>query len=165
MRGIEAALCADGLWQGGDYKTLPLAGLKAISIIWAGWALCPAYFQEIDVESTLADWEKEYIKKDPNDLLAMGRTWQSANVGKTPGVSGGLKGALRSIKARTLLMPSTTDMYFLSSENGKELKFLQSSTRRDIDSQSGHMAGSGHHDTNAGELISDTLKEWLARNH
>src|ERR671928_1481496 len=49
---------------------------------------------------------------DANDYILQARTWQRHDVGTTPGFGGDTERALRSIKARTLYMPSETDLYF-----------------------------------------------------
>ena len=55
-------------------------------------------------------------KWDANDMLTMLRTWQMGDVSKVknvaPGLQGDLAGVLKTIKAKGLIMPSKTDLYF-----------------------------------------------------
>ncbi|MEB0161005.1 homoserine acetyltransferase, partial [Pseudomonas sp. AH2 (2023)] len=59
------------------------------------------------VEAVLEDWAQDHAARDANDLLAMMDTWQSGDVGRW---RGGHERALASISARTIVMPSTTDL-------------------------------------------------------
>lgn len=49
---------------------------------------------------------------DPENMLTMLRTWQTADVSKQEPYNGDLKAAMRAIKAKALVLPSKTDLYF-----------------------------------------------------
>jgi len=55
------------------------------------------------------------------------RTWQTRDVGTTPGFDGTDR-ALRSITARVLYMPSATDLYFPVTHARAEAGFLRHGT-------------------------------------
>src|SRR5438552_789210 len=57
-------------------------------------------------------WEASYRRRDPADLLAMLDTWIACDVSATPRHGRDLAAALGSIRARVLVMPSATDLYF-----------------------------------------------------
>jgi homoserine O-acetyltransferase len=45
-------------------------------------------------------------------MLVMLQTWQSGDVSKQDPYNGDFELAMRSIKAKTLVMPARTDLYF-----------------------------------------------------
>ena len=49
---------------------------------------------------------------DPENLLVMLRTWQLGDCSAQHPFEGDLERALRSVRTRTLVMPSRTDLYF-----------------------------------------------------
>jgi homoserine O-acetyltransferase len=49
---------------------------------------------------------------DPENMLVMLQTWQSGDVSKQDPYNGDFELAMRSIKAKTLVMPARTDLYF-----------------------------------------------------
>ena len=98
------------------------AGLKAFGRGYAGWGFSQAFYrQELykdyygapDLETFMREfWEKWALSKDPENLLIMLQTWQSGDVSKQEPYNGDFKKALAAIKARTLVLPSKTDLYF-----------------------------------------------------
>ena len=49
---------------------------------------------------------------DPENMLAMLYTWQSGDVSKQEPYNGDLEAAMKGIKAKTLVLPGKTDLYF-----------------------------------------------------
>ena len=49
---------------------------------------------------------------DPENLLVMLQTWQSGDCSNQEAYDGDFQLAMRSIKTRTLVLPSKTDLYF-----------------------------------------------------
>lgn len=49
---------------------------------------------------------------DPENLLVMLQTWQSGDCSLQEPYNGNFEKAMRSIKAKTLVLPSKTDLYF-----------------------------------------------------
>ena len=49
---------------------------------------------------------------DPENLLVMLQTWQAADCSQQEPYNGDFEAAMRSIKAKTLTLPSKTDLYF-----------------------------------------------------
>ena len=46
LEGVKAALCADPIWNNGDYTSSPLKGLKAFGRVYAGGAFSQSFFRE-----------------------------------------------------------------------------------------------------------------------
>lgn len=57
-------------------------------------------------------WETWALSKDPENLLTMLYTWQAGDVSKQNPYNGDFEAAMRAIKAKTLVLPSKTDLYF-----------------------------------------------------
>ena len=58
-----------------------------------------------------ADWEGGLLSWDANDLLTLMHTWATGDISLVRD-QGDLDKALGSIKAKGLVMPSKTDLYF-----------------------------------------------------
>jgi hypothetical protein len=52
---------------------------------------------------------------DPENMLTMLHTWQTGDVSKQEPYNGDFSAAMKGIKAKTLVLPSKTDLYFRES--------------------------------------------------
>jgi homoserine O-acetyltransferase len=170
LEGVEAALRADAAWNDGWYEKQPDKGLRAFARVYAGWGFSqPFYKQELWRQigfSSLEDfligfWERRFLRRDANNLLTMLRAWQLNDVGSAPGFDGSLERALGSIKAKALVMPGQTDMYFTPEDIEYEAKMIPSVQYRPIPSIWGHQAGGGLNPVD-NKFVDDALKELLA---
>ena len=63
-----------------------------------------------------AEWEGGMLEFDGNDILTLLNTWYHGDVSRVravaPSLQGDLAGVLGSIRAKGLVMPSKTDLYF-----------------------------------------------------
>lgn len=99
-----------------------LVGMKAFGRGYAGWGFSQAFYREKlhekfygakDLEDFLVSfWEGWATSKDPENMLVMLRTWQAGDVSKQEPYNGNFEAALAGIKARTLVLPCRTDLYF-----------------------------------------------------
>lgn len=145
LEGARAALQADPAFAGGAYSSPPVAGLRAFGRVYAGWAYSREFFahgtyRELghdSVEAVLEDWAQDHAERDANDLLAMMDTWQSGDVGR----GRGYEEALRAVTARTIVMPSTTDLYFTVADSAIEASLVPGAELRPLESDLGHVAG------------------------
>ena len=66
------------------------------------------------MDSFLRDrWEGRFLASwDANDMLTLLRTWQKGDISKVAGGNGNLEETLKGIKAKGLIMPCKTDLYF-----------------------------------------------------
>ena len=140
LEGARAALQVDTAHP-------PTAGLRAFGRVYAGWAYSREFFADgahrvlgyPSVEAVLEDWAADHEARDAGDLLAMMDTWQSGDVGRDR--PGGYAGALGSVTARTIVMPSTTDLYFTLADARVEAALVPGAELRPLDSELGHVAG------------------------
>ncbi len=156
LEGVRAALCADQNWNNGDYDSPPVDGLKAFARVYAGWAFSQTFyrdslFQEIGyetMEDLLIDWENDHVENwDANNLLAKLATWQASDISVGPLYNGNFKMALKSIRAKTILMPCTQDLYFPPEDNAIEASYILNAELRPFDSPFGHCAANPGNDS------------------
>ncbi|MGI9478789.1 MAG: alpha/beta fold hydrolase [Hyphomicrobiaceae bacterium] len=150
LEGIRAVLTADASWQGGCFVERPVRALRAFARIYAGWALSQAFYRErmwkdagfASLEDFLVrGWEGNFLRRDAIDLLSMIDTWMKSDISDNPIYSGDLARALQSITARTLIMPSSTDLYFTATDSELETGMMRNAELRLIESNWGHRAG------------------------
>lgn len=151
LAGLKAALTTDAAWAGGDYRSPPLAGLKAFGRVYAGWIYSQAWYREhlyrhegtATLEDFLAErWDTAFLQRDANDLLAQIDTWQRGDISANPQFGGDFDGALGAISARAIVMPSRTDLYFTPEDSAYEVSRMKNAELRVIPSNYGHRAAS-----------------------
>ena len=147
LEGVKAALCADPIWNNGDYISPPINGLKAFGRVYAGWAFSQSFFREKkyknlgfnNVEELLIDWENDHVKNwDANNLLTKLSTWQKGDISAGSKYNGNFIQALESIKAKTIIMPCSHDLYFPPEDNEFEAKHIKNAELRIYNSIWGH---------------------------
>ena len=89
-------------------------------------------------------------------------TWQTHNIGDTPGFNGDFEAALRSIQARVLMMPSATDLYFPPEDAESESTMIPNAELVTIPSVWGHGAGRGVNPEDI-DFLNEAIKDFLAR--
>ena len=149
LEGVKAALQADAAFANGWYDTPPVRGLRAFSRVYAGWAFSQDFFREQEyrkmglasLEDVVRFMEGRFRRRDANDLLAMLWTWQHADISANPRYKGDLPAALGAIRARAIVMPSETDLYFRVRDNQIEVEQMPNAQLRPIPSIWGHAAG------------------------
>ena len=150
LEGVKAALTADAAYRDGWFHEPPLRGLKAMARVYAGWALSQAFYREElwrglgygGLEQFLVEsWEAQFLRRDANDLLAQIWTWQHADIAESARDKGDLKAALGAIRAKALILPSETDLYFRVADNQREVALMPNAELRPIPSIWGHRAG------------------------
>ncbi|MGB3492737.1 MAG: alpha/beta fold hydrolase [Elainellaceae cyanobacterium] len=149
LEGVNAALTADATWQNGFYTHPPKRGLKAFGRVYAGWAYSQTFFRERlytrlgfdSAEALLLDWERDHLTWDANDLLAMLWSWQQADISANEQYQGDFRAALGRIKARAIVMPAATDLYFTPEDSAFEVEHMPNAELRVIPTVWGHCAG------------------------
>jgi homoserine O-acetyltransferase/O-succinyltransferase len=148
--GPKAALQADCAWNGGDYTTPPEKGLRAFGRVYVAWAYSHEFFAKqlyrdlgfFTLADFVRDWEEDHLNWDANDLLAKIWTWQHADISDNAIYAGDFTRALQSITARAILMPCSTDMYFVPADNAAEFRKMHRAELRVFESPWGHCVGS-----------------------
>lgn len=148
--GVRHALMADPAYCDGVFTSRPERGFRAMGRIYAGWALSQTFYREekwrelgaSSLEDFLvSNWEANFARRDPADLLAQFWTWQHGDISANTSFNGDLPRALAAITAKTLLMPGDHDLYFQVDDNRAELAHLADAELKPIPSVWGHRAG------------------------
>ncbi len=171
LQGSITALKADAEFMNGDYTRPPEKGLRAMSTHYRAWTRSPeAWPRELfdnmsdqDVEEFLESISDGFLGKDANDLISQAETWKRHDVGDTKGFGGNLEKALGSIKARVLILPSTSDQYFPLTDAVFESKLIPGAKLLPIQSVFGHTAGGGI-DSDATKAMDAAIREFLNLN-
>jgi homoserine O-acetyltransferase len=179
LRSLMATLEAAPEHVGnGRFSAEPRAAKRAFGRIYAGWALSQDFYRAglhlasgpspnlgaPDLETFLkTDWEDRFGARPAANQYAQLRTWEAADISANDLYDGDLAAALRAIKARVLLMPGDTDLYFRTADNATELPFLANAALRPIPSIWGHRAGNPV--ANPADLlfILTEVRAWLAQ--
>ncbi len=149
----------DPAFLAGEYTTPPLKGLETFNVVWLGWLYSQEWWRKelwrtasppgTTFEQFVDRIHKRVDPRDANNLILQARTWESNNVGNTPGPDGKLlfggdvEKALASIKVPVLYMPSATDLYFPLEDARYEARFIPGVALVPIPSLWGHPAGAG----------------------
>jgi homoserine O-acetyltransferase/O-succinyltransferase len=162
----------------GRFSAEPRAAKRAFGRIYAAWALSQDFYRAglhlaagptpnlgaPDLETFLkTDWEDRFGARPAANLYAQLRTWDASDISANARYNGDLAAALRAIKARVLLMPGATDLYFRTADNEAELPFLATAALRPIPSIWGHRAGNPIANPADMLFIRNEVMAWLAR--
>ena len=170
LEGVKAALCADPIWNNGDYSSPPIEGLKAFGRVYAGWAFSQSFFRERkykelgfkNVEELLIDWENDHVNNwDANNLLTKLLTWQQNDISTGPIYNNNFTEALNRIKAKAILMPCSHDLYFPPEDNEFEVKHMQNAELRKFDSIWGHCVANPGNDKNFEVALDNAINDLL----
>ncbi|KAK4697649.1 homoserine O-acetyltransferase/O-succinyltransferase, partial [Lecanoromycetidae sp. Uapishka_2] len=192
LEGVKSALLAakgipsGGVMEGGvkgegaDAKRVwseeeKMTGLKALGRVYAGWGFSQAFYREKlhethygfkDLESFMIGfWEGWACSKDPENMLVMLQTWQSGDCSQQEPFNGNFEKAMASIKAKVLVLPSKTDLYFPPEDSEYEVLNMKPGlgTLAEFPSIWGHWAG-GPGDSKADlKWLDDHLSTFLTK--
>jgi len=148
LDGLKATMQADSNWQDDHCMRVPERGLRAFARIYVGWAYSEQFFrdglyQELGfptIEALFEDWENDHLRFDARDLVSMLETLRIANIGAIDRYGGNTELALKSIQARTVLVPCSTDRYFSVGDNQREAQWIPNCEVRVLNSPFGHCA-------------------------
>ncbi len=171
LEGQIAAITADAAFQNGDHTAPPAKGLSAFGMVWAAWLYSQEWWRKelwrttsppgTTFEQVVDRFRARFIPgADANDIILQMRTWERHDVGATPGFSGDVERALRSIKVPLLYMPSETDLYFPIGDARYEAAFIPGVSLTPIPSLWGHTAGAASNPSDA-KFLNETIGKFL----
>ncbi|CAJ2507506.1 Uu.00g086920.m01.CDS01 [Anthostomella pinea] len=188
LEGVKSALlAAKGAVSGGicrgeatpesQYRGWTAAeresGLKALGRVYAGWGLSQAFYREKlhekylgykDLEDFMIGfWEGWATSKDPENMLTMLHTWQAADCSDQEPYKKDFELAMKSIKARTLVIPCKTDLYFPPEDSEYEVQNMSPGIGKCIVFRSiwGHWAGGPGDSKEDVKWLDEKLKAFL----
>ncbi len=153
----------------GRFEREPVRSLRAFGRIYAGWGLSQDFYRAglyrtagtPDLEAFLRTWEASFARRAAADYYAMASTWIAGDISANPLYGGDLPRALSAIKARVLLLPSETDLYFRVADNAAELDHLAHAELRPIPSIWGHRAGNPAQNPVDEAFLREAVHAWL----
>lgn len=163
------AITADPGFNGGFYGSPEdvRAGLLRHAKMWAVMGWSTEFFKEArhrklgfsSMDDFIVNFMSAYFAPmDPNDLLCMAWKWQRGDVSRHTG--GDLRAALGRIRAKTFVMPMSTDMFFPVSDCQAEWRLVPDAEFRPVKTVDGHLALFGA-DPDAIGQIDRSLNELL----
>jgi len=170
LHSLRTALTADMTWNGTRFTGIPDRGFKTFARIYASWAASQAYYRQRvyaqfgydSLEDYLVrGWEANYRQRDPHNLLAMIDTWLHCDVSNNLNYEGDYQQALKSIRAKTLVMPSITDLYFTPEDCQAEADLIPNAEYLPIPSIWGHRAGNPYQNPDDEMFIKKAVGEIL----
>jgi homoserine O-acetyltransferase/O-succinyltransferase len=150
LEGIRAVLTSDAAWRDGYFAERPTQAIRAFGRVYAGWAMSQAFYRDrlwstigfSSLEDYLVRaWEANFLRRDARDLLSMVETWSQSDISDNDIYRGDLARALGAIKARSIIMPSATDLYFTTHDSAAETQLMPNAELRPLQSIWGHRAG------------------------
>jgi len=172
LEGLRTALTCDPAWNGERFTARPERGLRAFGRVYAGWALSQAFYRERVYEEygygsledfLIRDWEASFLRRDAANLLSMIETWKRSDVSDNPAFAGDLDRALGAIRAKTLIMPGTHDLYFTPDDARADAERIPRAEFRPIPSIWGHRAGNPSRNPADQDFIKAAIAELLSR--
>ena len=154
LEGVKAALTGDATWRDGWFEGKPERGLRAMGRVYAGWAMSQAFYREglykefgvSTIEEFIVKfWEANFLRRDGNDLLAQLGIWARSDISANGMYSNDLRAALGAIRARSIVLPGRTDLYFTAHDSRVETEMMPNAEYRPIESIYGHRAGNPTH--------------------
>jgi homoserine O-acetyltransferase/O-succinyltransferase len=170
LEGVKAALTLDPAWRDGVFYRHPVRGIRAMGRVYAGWGLSQSFYRDklhlklgfSSLEDFITrDWEEGFLRRDADNLLAMLWTWQHADISDNPLYKGELEAALRSIRARALVMPSETDLYFPVEDSRRNVALMPNAELLPIPTIWGHRVNNPVQNPADAQFIDDALRRLL----
>lgn len=170
LEGVKAALMCDSAWQQGRYLSPPTTGLGAFGRVYAGWAYSQAFFRRElyrelgfdSIDALLQYWEDDHQEQDANNLLSVLHTWQHGDISANAVWNSNFSAALSGIKAKCLIMPGSTDLYFTAEDASTEAKQIPNARFTPLESDWGHCAGAPGRNAADTEMILASLAALMA---
>src|SRR5580700_7962948 len=143
-------------------------GLSRHAKMWAVMGWSTQFFQQerhkalgfSSMDDFIVNFMTNYFSvMDPNDLLCTAWKWQRGDVSRHTG--GDLRAALGRVKAKTFVMPMSSDMFFPAADCQAEWRLIPDAEFRPIETIDGHLALFGA-DPNAIGRLDKHLAELLA---
>lgn len=142
--------------------------LRLVQVIFDAWGYSQAWYRNgLHLRRGFAS-TAEYVRRDvesardADDLLAQIWTWQHADISANDAFGADLERALRAIRARAIVMPCRTDLYFPPEDSAAEVAAMPKAELRVIPSIWGHRAGAPGTDAADIAFLDEGVRDLLA---
>ncbi|KAK4632376.1 putative acyltransferase [Fulvia fulva] len=151
-------------------------GLKALGRVYSGWGFSQPFYRQRLYESVLGFkdiedfmlnfWEPWALSKDPDNMVAMLYTWQAGDCSAQEPYNGDFDAAMKGIKAKALVLPAQTDLYFPPEDSEDEVARMNPGIGKCIPFPSiwGHWAGGPGDSKEDLKWLDEKLRDFLANN-
>jgi homoserine O-acetyltransferase/O-succinyltransferase len=147
----KAALRLDPDFKDGWYEAQPIRGVLTFGKVYAAWLFSQDFMRGMHYrdlglgakQDVVLLTQNYFLQNDANNLLAMADTWLNGDISANPVFKSDFKRAMGAIRARAIVMPGTTDLYFRVADNDAEVRLMPNAECRPIPSVWGHGAGFG----------------------
>ncbi|PCH40377.1 homoserine acetyltransferase [Wolfiporia cocos MD-104 SS10] len=171
LEGPKNAMKAGKDFEDGHYQRTPQHAIRAFGRAYCAWAYGQAWFRQHlyqfnglypTLEAWIREnWEARYVTYwDANDMLALLATWQEGDVSQIRD-NGDFEHCLRNIKARALVMPCKTDLYFCPEDSEVEVSLLQNANLVVINSVWGHREAGGSANPEDVKFVTEQIMHFL----
>ncbi|KAI5275500.1 homoserine O-acetyltransferase [Aureobasidium subglaciale] len=176
--GVSVGICKGQSYGGGGEKVWTKeeteTGLKALGRVYAGWGFSQAFYRERlfetalgykDLETFMVEfWEGWALSKHPENMLTMLHTWQSGDCSAQPPYNNDFPAAMKAIKAKALILPGKTDLYFPPEDSEYEVSRMTTGIGKCVAFPSiwGHWAGGPGQSTEDVKWLDGKLKGFFA---
>lgn len=170
LQNVRMAITSDPAWQKGEYTAQPAVGLTRMRLVFDSWGLSQTWYRrglyQQQGYATAADFLNRTVvapPRDANDFLAQVRTWEHADISDNETYHKDFRAALRAIKARAIVMPSRTDLYFPPEDSEFEVSHMPNAELRVLESIWGHRAAAPGTDPHDIAFFDAAIRDLLAR--
>jgi len=162
---VMDVIALDPGWQAGNYETNPLTGPTIASRVFAPYVFTERWYaQNVRTAEQRRDFQKLWrgiFAQDARDLYYDLRMWATFNLGDTPGFGGDPVAALKSIKARVLLISMKDDQMINNEEIAMTKNAIPGVVHVEIDAP-GHSGCCGGN-PEANKVMDQEISRFLAR--
>lgn len=148
LASVKGAIIGDPAFADGEYTEQPATGLNLMRLIYDGWVLSQDFYrrklhlsEKYPTTQAYLDRPFEGVPRDANNVLAQIATWQNADISANERFNGNFEEALNAISARSIVMPSRSDLYFPPEDSEYEVAHMPNAELRVLPSIWGHRAG------------------------
>ena len=167
---LRQSIMTDPAYQGGKYDKPVEKGMR----LWAGWlsgviVRTPAYqnqqFSTPEAEISFLNklQDASWKRMDANDWIWQSRAYDRHDIGQTKGFNGDTIAALKSIKAKTLILAGTGDLLNPESDAKESAKYIPNAKYISINDvmPMGHLSGAGT-TPNENDMQNKSIKQFLS---
>jgi homoserine O-acetyltransferase len=165
LQNLLDIIALDSGWQGGNYETNPATGVD-IAFRVSGLSDFSYQWFATNLKTAQARWEfaqavRDYWgRQDARDIYYQWRAFRDFSVGDTPGFDGDANAALRSIKAKVLIVGSKRDQLIGGDDLVEHARVIPGARLVEVDSPAGHAVCCGV-DPEATKIIDRELASFL----
>jgi homoserine O-acetyltransferase len=170
LQAVKMALMSDPAWNGGDYQASPINALRRMQLTFDSWGLSQTFYRQglhlqmgFDSTDDFLNRAGPLLTRDVNDFIAQVRTWEVADISDNHVFKKDFGAALKAIKARAVVMPSRTDLYFPPEDSEIEVAGMPNAELRILESVWGHRSASPGSDPADIRFFEQAIRDLLAR--